>query len=373
VGTLYVLAIGINEYENAAFNLKYAVADATSLGEELPPRQRPLGQFDKIEVLSLLNEEATKGNILQALHGFHGERFLRSQSSSKSILGNALIVIGALVCLALIFIAKKTGLGNRASLGFAVAGALLLLTGAVLHWKNGTMPFRRQTALSLNVKVEPEDTIIIYFAGHGTAQRNHFYLIPHDIGYQGPRRNDQILANLPTILAHGISDEELQQVFEKIDVGHLLLIIDACNSGQALEAAEKRRGPLNSKGLAQLAYEKGMYILTAAQSYQAAIEAEQLGHGFLTYALVNEGLKTRSADQLPDDGQVTAREWLDYATQRVPQMQVARMQQGRLLQQDVAFVEGEEKLTDIESRSVQQPKVYYRSELETTPLVIARP
>lgn len=48
---------------------------------------------------------------------------------------------------------------------------------------------------------------------------------------------------------------------------------------------------MNSKGLAQLAYEKGMYILTAAQSYQAALEAAQLGHGYLTYALVEEGLK----------------------------------------------------------------------------------
>ena len=36
---------------------------------------------------------------------------------------------------------------------------------------------------------------------------------------------------------------------------------------------------MNSKGLAQLAYEKGMYILTAAQSYQAALEAAQFGHG----------------------------------------------------------------------------------------------
>ena len=41
----------------------------------------------------------------------------------------------------------------------------------------------------------------------------------------------------------------------------------------------------DSKGLAQLAYEKGMYILTAAQSYQAAQETSQLGHGLLTTRL----------------------------------------------------------------------------------------
>ncbi|HKO61762.1 MAG TPA: caspase family protein, partial [Pyrinomonadaceae bacterium] len=36
-------------------------------------------------------------------------------------------------------------------------------------------------------KVKPEDAVVVYYAGHGTAQQNQFYLIPHDLGYQGPR------------------------------------------------------------------------------------------------------------------------------------------------------------------------------------------
>ena len=128
--------------------------------------------------------------------------------------------------------------------------------------------------------------------GHSAWGWSHFYLIPHDLGHQGSREQLN-QAGLKQILEHGVSDEELQQAFELIDAGKLVLIIDACNSGQALEASEKRRGPMNSKGLAQLAYEKGMYVLTASQSYQAALEGEKLGHGLLTYALVEEGLKTQ--------------------------------------------------------------------------------
>ena len=124
-------------------------------------------------------------------------------------------------------------------------------------------------------RAEPEDTVVIYFAGHGTAQAQRFYLIPHDLGYTG-ERTKLTEQGLKTMLAHSISDIELEAAVEGLDAGHLLLIIDACNSGQALEAEEKRRGPMNSKGLAQLAYEKGMYILTAAQSFQAALEAAQL-------------------------------------------------------------------------------------------------
>ena len=84
---------------------------------------------------------------------------------------------------------------------------------------------------------------------------------------------------------------------------------------------------MNSKGLAQLAYEKGMFILTAAQSYQAAKEAELLGHGYLTYALVVEGLAQGAADNQPRDGHMFVREWLDYATRRVPQMQLEKLNQ----------------------------------------------
>lgn len=129
---------------------------------------------------------------------------------------------------------------------------------------------------------------------------------------------------------------------------------------------------MNSKGLAQLAYEKGMSILTAAQSYQSALEAAQLGHGYLTYALVEEGVKRAAADVQPKDGSIELREWLDYATQRVPQLQRAKLEEGRLLQHEIMFVPGDEKVRNVALRSVQRPRVFYRRELETRPFVVAQ-
>ncbi len=290
-GTLYLLAIGVNTYDNRQYNLKYAVADATAFGAELKRQQQRLPSYARVEIISLSDRNATKAKI--------------------------------------------------------------------------TEQFNKLSALA-----QPEDAVVVYFAGHGTAQQNQFYLIPHDLGYKGDRKKLS-KEGLQSILEHSISDRELEQAFLMIDAGQLMLVIDACNSGQALEAEEKRRGPMNSKGLAQLAYEKGMYILTAAQSYQAAMEASRLGHGYLTYALVEEGLKKGAADTEPRDGTVAVREWLNYATERVPQMQEENLQ-GRILEQeDVAFVEGEEQ-TDPKQRSVQRPRVFYRRELETQPLVIAR-
>lgn len=301
-GTAYIIAVGVNEYANDQYNLKYAVADARSFGEEMRRRQTQLGGFERVEVVTLLDQDATKSNILAAIKRLSGE-----------------------------------------------VGPPSLKAGPLDGLK----------------RVEPEDTVIIYFAGHGTAQAQRFYLIPHDLGYTGDRTR-LTEQGLKTMLAHSISDIELEGAVEGLDAGHLLLVIDACNSGQALEAEERRRGPMNSKGLAQLAYEKGMYILTAAQSFQAALEAAQLGHGYLTYALVEEGLKTPVADMAPKDGVVIAREWLNFATERVPQMQEEKMTQGRGLGIEIVFVEGEK-------RSVQRPRVFYRRELETNPLVIFKP
>jgi WD40 repeat protein len=228
------------------------------------------------------------------------------------------------------------------------------------------------TALSdISAKIRPEDSLTIFFAGHGVAVENRFYLVPHDLGYEGSRTN-QGAAGLQIILDHSISDDELNKSVEGIDARQVILVIDACNSGQVLESTEKRRGPMNSKGLAQLAYEKGMYILTASQSYQAAKEDEKLGHGYLTYALIEEGLKTSAADRTPKDGQILVREWLDFATERVPQIDQEEInkveKRARKLEREKGKAVGQG-----DDGSIQRPRVFYRREEDIQPVVIARP
>jgi uncharacterized caspase-like protein len=172
---------------------------------------------------------------------------------------------------------------------------------------------------------------------------------------------------IETILAHSISDQELETAAQGLDAQQVVLVIDACNSGQALESSEKRRGPMNSKGLAQLAYEKGMYILTAAQSYQAALEASRLGHGYLTYALVEEGLKKSMARASSKEEFITVRKWFDYATARVPEMQQENVA-SRLLQ------DADNAAPDPNAiRNLQSPRAFYRRDAESIPVVIAKP
>jgi uncharacterized caspase-like protein len=213
---------------------------------------------------------------------------------------------------------------------------------------------------------QPEDGVIVYFSGHGTAQKDRFYLIPHDIGYMGQQTkvNDRGVEN---ILAHSISDVELEEAFRGIDAGEIMLIIDACNSGQALQAEDWRRGPMNTRGLAQLAYEKGMYVLTASQSVELAYESEALKHSYMTYALIEEGLKSRIKEaDANHDGQVWLREWFDFVVQRVPRMRDDKfMQSSKQQNKSLDIVEVAER------GKLQTPRVFYRREPETQPWVVA--
>jgi hypothetical protein len=117
-----------------------------------------------------------------------------------------------------------------------------------------------------------------------------------------------------------------------------------------------------------------MYVLTAAQSHQAALEVSRLGHGLLTYALVEEGLRKRLADVRPRDREIRVAELFDYASERVPHLQRETMREGArgLKVQQIAFVPGEEQVSDPDKRNLQRPRLFYRRELEDQPLVIAR-
>ena len=298
VGTAYLLVIGVAQYENKEYNLQYPVADAAEISAQLKNQQELIGRYNPIVTIPLYNADATKANILTALH--------------------------------------------------RLAGA-----------EKGPLPAGAPRALATIPAAQPEDAVIVYFSGHGTAAQDRFYLIPHDLGYKGAR--DGLDANgLQTIIAHSISDLDLEYALSSLDADQLLLLLDACNSGQALTAEERRRGPMNTRGLAQLAYEKGMYVLAASQSREVAYESESFKHSYLAFALLEEGIKSGLADR-NHDGQILLQEWFGYASERVPELRRQKVKRTKELIEEEA-----------DEQKVQRPRVFYTREGGAEKLVIAR-
>src|SRR5262249_45264546 len=145
---------------------------------------------------------------------------------------------------------------------------------------------------------QPDDLVLISFATHGEADdRGVFYLYPYDTG---PAETSE------GSLTNRISSEELSLWLRDVDAGELVMILDACHSGAA-PGADFKPGPMGSRGLGQLAYDKGMRILAATQADNVALGSGASRSGLLTTALIREAIEKRGAAR---NGRIMIQDWL---------------------------------------------------------------
>ncbi len=136
-----------------------------------------------------------------------------------------------------------------------------------------------RTALKTLSTTKPEDTTIIFLAGHGVNEANNYYFLPRDV-----KRNEQ--------WENALHWSHFQDTLQETQ-GRRLLFIDTCYAGAAL-SADQERNPSLLKNLSD-----DNIIVIAATDYETpAQETHQLKHGVLAYSLL-EGLKGK-ADSYKD-------------------------------------------------------------------------
>ncbi len=183
----------------------------------------------------------------------------------------------------------------------------------------------------------PDDAVILTFSGHGWASPDgDFYLIPSDGREPDPAD--------PASLASLISGAELTDWLRGIDAGEIAMVIDACHSAASVDAAGFKPGPMGDPGLGQLAFDKGVRILAAAQADAVAMENRALGQGLLTYALVHDGL--------PAGRSVTLDAWLRYGAERAPALSRALALGGPLPARGLGRVAGFKPVIEIQRPSL---------------------
>ena len=184
---------------------------------------------------------------------------------------------------------------------------------AVLAGRGSASAIRALPGGSKLRRAAPDDLVVITYSGHGyTDPHGEFYLLPSDLGTGQ-------WTSLVDLLPRAVSSDELSTWLADVDA-EITMVVDACFSAAAIDTPGFKAGPMGSRGLGQLAYDKGMRVLTGAQSDQVAIESSQLSHGLLTYALMQHGVVERGADYSPRDGRIVMREWLQYPLRRVPEL-----------------------------------------------------
>jgi WD40 repeat protein len=155
--------------------------------------------------------------------------------------------------------------------------------------------------------VTDRDVVVVYLAGHGKALDDDWYFLAADIGS----------GSASAIRAQGISAAELADSLRRIPAQKVLLLVDSCGSGAALQQFD---GFEQRRFLDSLSRETGVHVLTAARAGQEAPEYRILNHGLFTYAFLQgfAGGSTLQADRAPRDGQVTVVEIKTYVEDMVP-------------------------------------------------------
>ena len=144
---------------------------------------------------------------------------------------------------------------------------------------------------SLAEKTDPNDAVVIFFAGHGETRtigvenKNLGYLIPSDskVGEKHLTRT-------------AISMENLHTWSNEIQAKHMLFLIDACYGGLAMNVhrANKKIDYVKS-----ITNDPSRLIITAGRKDEKVVEGPQWEHSAFTAALI-DGLLDMKADIEPD-------------------------------------------------------------------------
>lgn len=164
------------------------------------------------------------------------------------------------------------------------------------------------------IPCQPQDTLLVFLAGHGTIIDNKFHYLP--FGSTG------------TDAAKALSSQELGKTLAKLPATRQVLFLDTCHAGaSAKDLAEllvERGSPLSSsaqgaqfiKDQKILARQAGTFLVAGSTPNATAAEVPQLGHGIFTYAVLN-GLKSESGG--PGKA-ITVNELLTYLNEKVPEL-----------------------------------------------------
>jgi WD40 repeat protein len=138
---------------------------------------------------------------------------------------------------------------------------------------------------------DQQDALIVILAGHGLSDGKCYYYVPYGATF-GPGRD---------ITTEGVGCDLLERLMGNVQAGKKALFIDTCESAIAVGSIGVRGEDVEREStIERLSKATGHSIFTAARD--AAFEDSQLGHGLLTYAVLQALAKPGPRGDVDADG-----------------------------------------------------------------------
>jgi hypothetical protein len=153
----------------------------------------------------------------------------------------------------------EKAVGDAQAIGQTLAGLGYQVTTALDMDRRGL-----NLALSkLYASVEPGDTVLVHYSGHGVQIENDNYLLPADV----PAPTD---GNAELLKSESLRLLTLIETLGEKGAGARILIIDACRDNPFATGGKRSIG--GTRGLANVATDKGTFIMYSAGAGQAALD-----------------------------------------------------------------------------------------------------
>lgn len=173
----------------------------------------------------------------------------------------------------------------------------------------------RDALATIAEQASPRDALLVYLAGHGVMSGEVFHFLPWDVE----------VGSDEDVQRTGLSQAELGVALAEIPAAKQLVVLDACHSGGAMQGLAQALASRSSPGLIRaqqrLADSTGAFLIAASTEAQVANEIPELGHGVLTYAILDAlGRDGPPAANRDLDGNVTVSSVIQYVSQVVPRL-----------------------------------------------------
>jgi len=156
----------------------------------------------------------------------------------------------------------------------------------------------------LSGQAKPEDTVIIYYSGHGAPEGEEKYWVTYN-------------ADVDNLYATALSNNEIFDMLSRVESKRMITFLDSCYSAATVNRKDRTRAVQTEIPWEKFAGE-GNVTISASDGKQLSLELESYGHGVFTYYLL-EGLKGRAdgAAGSERDGMVEVDELWNYVKNTV--------------------------------------------------------
>ena len=162
-------------------------------------------------------------------------------------------------------------------IGHAIKSGAKIEVAKSLYNENATKP-RILAELKELSRGNQEDILIVYFAGHGLSIGKEWYFLPYETKMQ---------PTVEQIAETAITATELSDIFKDAKAQHILVLIDSCYSGAAMDSFNKLQIGQHYF-TRKLSRSLGITMITSASKDKEAYELKSLGHGLFSYLMAKD-------------------------------------------------------------------------------------